>query len=179
MKTDAVARRYGRALFGLAKTQGALDAVAASMAAIADAFADPGVMRVLTGPLTRDRKRQLLNEVADTTSAPAIVRHFLLLLAEHERLRHAPAIRDVFDHLLDAERGITRATVRTATALAPEMLEEITRAFGQITGKRVVAGVEIEPDLIAGIIVEVDGKVYDGSLRTELDRLQQRMATGS
>ena len=108
-----------------------------------------------------------------------MLRDFLLLLVDNERIRHTPAIRGVFESLLDAERGITRATIRTAAALAPEMVEAITRTFGTITGKQVVARVEVVTDLIAGVIVEVDGKVYDGSLRTELDKLQQHMATGS
>ena len=59
------------------------------------------------------------------------------------------------------------------------MLAEITRTFSAITNKQVVAQVEIVPDLIAGVIVEVEGRVYDGSLRTQLGKLHQQMATGS
>jgi F-type H+-transporting ATPase subunit delta len=179
MRADTVARRYGRALFALAKSQQALDAVGTSLATIADALADPNVMRVLTGPVVRDRKRAFLTKIVETANAPASVRDFMLLLADHERISHAPAIKAVFESLLDAERGITRATIRSASALSTEMIEEITRTFGTITGKQVVARVEIVPDLIAGVIVEVDGRVYDGSLRTELDKLQHQMATGS
>jgi len=81
--------------------------------------------------------------------------------------------------LLDDKRGITRATICSAIALSPDMLEEIARVFGAITGRRIVAKVEVAPELIAGVIVEVDGRVYDGSLRTELGKLRQQMATGS
>ena len=179
MRSDTVARRYGRALFALAKSQGALDAVGASLATIADVVTDPNVMRVLTGPVARDRKRAFLGKIAESTNALPIVRDFVLLLADHGRIRNTPAIRAVFEGLLDAERGITRATIRSAVPLAPEIVEEITRTFSTITGKQVVARVDVVPDLIAGVIVEVDGKVYDGSLRTELDKLQQHMATGS
>ena len=179
MRSDTVARRYGRALFALAKSQGALDSVGASLATIADVLTDPKVMRVLTGPVARDRKRAFLGTIAESTNAPAMVRDFVLLLADHGRIRNTPVIRTVFEGLLDAERGIKRATIRSAAPLAPEMVEEITRTFGTITGKQVVARVDVVPELIAGVIVEVDGKVYDGSLRTELDKLQQHMATGS
>ncbi len=179
MRSHTVARRYGRALFTLAKSQGALDAVGASLGAIADILTDPNVMRVLTGPVARDRKRAFLEKIVESTNAPATVRDFMLLLADHGRINHAPAIRTVFERLLDAERGITRATIRSAAPLAPEMIEEISQTFGTITGKQVMAHVEVIPSLIAGVIVEVEGKVYDGSLRTELDKLQQHMASGS
>ena len=41
------------------------------------------------------------------------------------------------------------------------------------------AQVQVVPELIAGMIVEVEGRVYDGSLRTQLGKLHQQMATGS
>ena len=179
MRPDAVARRYARALFAFAKSQGSLDAVASALTTVTDVITEPNVMRILTGPITRERKRALLLKIVETTGAPVIIRDFLLLLADHQRLRYADAIRTVFDSLLDRERGITRAVIRSAADLPQDVLVEITRTFGSITGRQVVARVEVVPDLIAGVIVEVEGRVYDGSLRTELAKLQQQMAAGS
>jgi F-type H+-transporting ATPase subunit delta len=136
-------------------------------------------MRVLKGPVARERKRTLLQKIVEVSGAPTTIRDFFLLLADHERLGHAEAIRTVFEGLLDRERGITRATVRSATELPVDVLDEITRTFSVITKRQVVAKVEVVPDLIAGVIVEVEGRVYDGSLRTELGKLKQQMATGS
>jgi F-type H+-transporting ATPase subunit delta len=178
-RPDTVSRRYARALFGSADAKQALDSVGAAFAAIAEALAEPQVMRVLTGPVARERKRDLLLKVAAATQAPELVRDFLLVLADHDRLRQIPAIRTAFESLLDQKRGITRAVIRSAAELSPEMLSEITRVFGAITKKQVVAKVEIVPELIAGVIVEVEGRVYDGSLRTQLGKLHQQMATGS
>ncbi|MCC6763324.1 MAG: ATP synthase F1 subunit delta [Deltaproteobacteria bacterium] len=179
MRPDAIARRYARALFSIAKAQGSLDSVGSALGTMTDALVEPNVMRVLTGPVHRDRKRALLAKIVETVDAPQALRDFLSLLADHERLRHVEAIRTVFDALLDRERGITRAVICSATPLSADILEEITRTFGTITGRTVKARVEVVQDLIAGVIVEVEGKVYDGSLRTELGKLRQQMATGS
>ncbi len=176
MRSGAIARRYARALFSLAKQQQALDAVGASLSTATNTLTEPTVMRVLTGPVARERKRALLVKIAEATNAPAVLRDFLLLLADHARLSHVAAIRSVFDSLLDRERGITRATIRSATPLSADLLDEITRTFGPITGRQVLATVEVVPELIAGVIVEVDGKVYDGSMRTALSKLQHQMA---
>ena len=80
---------------------------------------------------------------------------------------------------LIARHGVTRAKIRSAVPLSPELQEEVSRVFGEITGKRVIATVEVVPELIAGIIVEVEGRVYDGSLRTQLGKLHQQMAGGA
>jgi F-type H+-transporting ATPase subunit delta len=179
MRPDAIARRYARALFGLADSQGSLEQVGSALAKTSDAIAEPEVMRVLTGPLSRERKRELLLKIIEAVAAPAVVRDFFLLLAERDRLRHAPAMRAVFERLLDARQGITRATIRSAAPVSPDVLEDVVRVFSGITGKRVVAEVQVVPELIAGIIVDVEGRVYDGSLRTQLGKLHQQMATGS
>jgi F-type H+-transporting ATPase subunit delta len=179
MRSGAIARRYARALFTLADAQQALEPVGSALATIAEALADPNAMRVLTGPVPRDRKRDLLLKVATSAQAPDMVRDFLLLLSDRDRLKQLSAIRVAFERLVDAKLGIIRATIRSAAELSPEMLAEITRTFSVITKKEVVAQVQIVPDLIAGVIVEVEGRVYDGSLRTQLGKLHQQMATGS
>ena len=176
MRNAAIARRYARALFSLAKAQQALDSVGAALATATDVLTEPTVMRVFTGPVTRERKRALLVKIVETTNAPAILRDFLLFLADQGRLNHVSTICSVFETLLDHERGVTRATIRSATPLSADILDEITRTFGAITRRQVLATVDIVPDLIAGVIVEIDGKVYDGSLRTELSKLQHDMA---
>jgi F-type H+-transporting ATPase subunit delta len=179
MRPDAIARRYARALFALADGQGSLDQVASSLAESGDAIASPEAMRVLTAPLPRQRKRELLLKIIDATGAAGLVRDFFLLLAEVGRLKHLPAIRMVFERLLDARQGVTRAAIRSAAPLSPDVLEDVVRVFSEVTGKRVVAQVQVVPDLIAGMIVEVEGRVYDGSLQTQLGKLHQQMATGS
>ena len=47
------------------------------------------------------------------------------------------------------------------------------------TGKQVIAETTVDPELLAGAIVEVDGRAYDGSLRTQLAKLRQQMASAS
>jgi F-type H+-transporting ATPase subunit delta len=178
MRPGAVARRYARALFALAESQQALEPVGRALATIAEALAYPGALRVLTGPVSLERKRGLLKQLVEAASAPAVVRDFMLLLVDHDRIKQTPAIRSVFEQLLDQRLGIKRAMVRSAVEISPEILQDITRTFGAITGKQVVAKVEVVPELIAGVIVEIDGRVYDGSLRTQLAKLHQQMATG-
>jgi len=177
MRPDAVARRYARALFRLAEEQGTVDSMEAALAATAELLADPQAARVLMGPIAREHKQELLRDIAASAGAPPPLSNFLQLLGERDRLRHLNAIRVVFDELVDRRCGRTRATVRSAAALPPDALDELTRVFGTLTGKQVIAEVRVDPELLAGAIVEVEGRVYDGSLRTQLGKLRHRMAS--
>lgn len=179
MRADTVARRYARAIFELAEEQGALDTIGKALATVATLVEDPHLAHVLTAPLPREQKHALLRGISQDIGAPPAFRDLLLVLAEHDRLDHIGAIRTVFDALVDRKRGRTRAKVRSATALAPDLLADLTRVFGGITGKEVVPEVSVDPELLAGVIVEVDGRTYDGSLRTQLGKLRQQMASGS
>ena len=178
MRAAAVARRYARAIFEIAEQRGLVDAVASALAASSVLVQDDEIARVLRGPAGRDVKQRVLTDIAKAIDAPAEFRDFLLLLVEHDRIRELPQIREVFDRLLDRRRGITRARVRSAAPVAEPVLDEITKVFERVTAKRVIATVEIEPDLIAGVVVEVDGRVYDGSVRTQLEKLHRQMASG-
>lgn len=178
MRADSVARRYARALFELAEERGLVDAVASALASTSALMSDEDIARMLGGPARKQVKQRLLTDMAAGIEAPAEFRDFLLLLADHDRIDHVAAIREVFDTLLDRRRGITRARVRSAAPLPEAMLEELTRVFDRVTGKRVIATVEVDPTLIAGVVVEVDGRVYDGSVRTQLEKLHRQMASG-
>jgi F-type H+-transporting ATPase subunit delta len=179
MRVDAVARRYARALFELAEEQNTVDAVGEALAAIAGFVADERVARVLTGPVPRDEKERLLRALAENVAAPPALRDLLLLLSERDRLTHLGAIRTVFDRLVDRQRGRVRAAVRSAVPLPTDLLQQVTRVFGDLTRKDVLPDVTVDPELLAGIIVEVEGRVYDGSLRTQLAKLRQQKASGS
>lgn len=179
MRPDTVARRYARALFAIADEKSELEAVGKALEAIARLVEVPELGRVLTSPLGREQKRSLLKGLAEQLKAPRVLRDFLLLLSEHDRLVSLAGIAAVYGALFDRRQGITRAIVRSAAPLSDEALEEVTAAFSKVTGRRVIPRVIVDQELIAGLVVEVEGRVYDGSVRTQLERLQRCMAEGT
>jgi F-type H+-transporting ATPase subunit delta len=179
VRPDAIARRYARALLELAESAGIVDQIGAALVTVDGLLADPRVARVLGAPLARERKEEVLRSLVEAIDAPPLLRDFLRLLVERDRLDHAPAIRTSYETFVDQRRNRTRAAVRTATPLPEEAVNEIVRVFGNVTGKQVLPEVRVEPELIAGVVVEIEGRVYDGSVRTQLGKLRQQMAAAS
>ena len=58
------------------------------------------------------------------------------------------------------------------------MVDRLREVLHQISGKEVVLQHETDPGLIGGVLVEFEGKVYDGSVRTQLEKMKQRIARG-
>jgi F-type H+-transporting ATPase subunit delta len=175
--TSRVARRYAKALFSLAQEAQALDAIAAELRELRQAFDDPAIIAVLASPLTSaSRLTALVRQLTEQLALSTLTKHFLGVLAENRRLDQLAGVYEHFEALHDRALGRIRVTIRGAASLPPERQREIVTAFEQRTGKTVLATVVTDPVLLGGVVVEAEGKVYDGSLRTQLEHLARDMA---
>ena len=71
---------------------------------------------------------------------------------------------------------MARLQLPVPAALSAADLERLTAVFSSLVGKRIVPELVIDDSLIAGVVVEVEGRVFDGSVRSSLQRLGERMA---
>jgi len=58
------------------------------------------------------------------------------------------------------------------------MMENVNRVLKGICAKEVILKEETRPDLIGGLLIELEGKVYDGSIRTQLERMKETIERG-
>ena len=173
----AVARRYAKALFALAKDAATLQPTADELATLAAVANDTTVGPVLRSPLlSQTRRHELAQTLARELKLSDLLARFLQLLADHQRLGELPAIADRYQQLLDTEMGRVRITIQSARPLDANQEAEIVAVFAALTGKQVISRVIVDTDLLGGILVEVEGKVYDGSIRTQLDRLAKELS---
>ncbi len=171
-----VARRYAKALFTLARDARALDVVAGELAGLRPAFADPATVAMLASPaMTETRLGDLARNLATQFQLSALTASFLGVLADNRRLDQLAAVSDSYQDLYDRALGRIRVTIRSATPLGAVRQRELVGAFEQRTGKTVLATIIIDPELLGGVIVEVEGKVFDGSVRTQLAHLAREI----
>ena len=175
--TGGVARRYAKAIFALAQEEGGLEETAADLGQLAALAADPDLAGTIANPLLSPPARlAIAKTLAEALNLRAMMRDFLALLAQHNRLDQLTAIHQQFQRLVDEALGRVRATVTSATDLSPARQSEILQALERVTGKTVLAEWRLDPDLLAGVVVDIRGTVYDGSLRTQFDRLARTIA---
>src|SRR5688572_4022219 len=99
------------------------------------------------------------------------------LLRRKGRLALGVSIASYFAELLDQERGIIRARVRTAVALDDAQREAIRGRLAGQTGRTVELEAEVDPSIIGGAIFQVVDQLIDGSTRRRLQRLRQEFVT--
>lgn len=173
----SVSRRYAKALFALAKEKGVLEPTADELAKLGGVASNPALAPVLRSPLlSPSRRSALAKTLIDDLRLSDLLGRFVKLLADRQRLADLPGIADFFSKLLDEEKNRVRLDVRTAMKLTDAQQKALVDGFARLTGKEVIPSVTVDPDLLGGVVAEVRGKVYDGSVRTQLDRLANELA---
>lgn len=177
MTPGSVARRYGRALFELAREGHEIEPVGEMLANLAAAISslEPGALT--PGLLTLQQRQQLATALAAALGGQkTLLSRFVGVLAENDRLDQIPSIEKMYERLGDEEARRVRVRVRSASALANSEIDSIRASFERVTGRAVVPELEVDDRLIGGVTVESQGRVYDGSIRTQLALLERRMA---
>jgi F-type H+-transporting ATPase subunit delta len=102
----------------------------------------------------------------------------LSLLLARDRLKYLPEIVGCYRRLLNEARGRVEAKAVGASPLELAMVERLREVLRGIAGKEIVLQQETDPSLIGGVLIELEGRIYDGSVRTQLEKLKQRIARG-
>jgi len=179
MIEGSLARRYTKALFQLAREAGQEEAIGGQIDEFFAAYNGSDLRTVLTNPAfdVATRKRVLI-QVANTQQLSVLTIHFLSLLLERDRLSHLPGIASCYRRFLNEAKGRIEAKVVSASALEPTLIDRVREQLRGLSGKDVVLQQEIDPSLLGGMTVELAGTVYDGSIRTQLEKMKQRIARG-
>jgi F-type H+-transporting ATPase subunit delta len=174
---EQVARVYAQAFMNVAAKQSNSDELVQELTSVVDDVLDrfPQFERTIESSLvTPEQKEQVLERVFSKTASPQVL-YFLKVLSRHGRLELLrPVARQV--KKLQAERsGLTDVEVRVAAELDDALRSDIVSRLQKTFGKTPVLNVKIDPSIVAGIVVRVGDRVYDGSLHTQLERARVAM----
>ena len=180
MSTEAVARRYARAIFELARDEGSLGAVTRELRAFADAYeASADLRSIETLPsMTDDAREAVIAQLGKKLSASDLTVRSVSLLVRRQRLSVLPDLVRQLDEMADDHLGILRAEVRAATKLDKAYLDRLKAKIEKSTGRKVMITFEQDEDLIAGIVTTIGDVVVDGSLRGKLNQLSATLRQG-
>lgn len=172
-----IAERYATALYDLADEEKLLDAVAKDLAGLKKVLAEcDDLSRLLRSPLfSREEQMRGLMAVLDKGKAQPLTRRFLGIVGQHRRLFALRNIIEGFQKMLAERRGQISATVTSAVFLTEAQISALKTTFKSALGRDVDMEINVDPDLIGGLVVKVGSRMIDSSLRTKLQNLQYAM----
>jgi F-type H+-transporting ATPase subunit delta len=175
MIQGSLARRYARALVEVAIAKGSHERVGQEIDELAAAFeGSRDLAEAMTNPVfPRQQRRSVLEALLARQAVSTETKNFALLLLERERVVALPAIARELRIMVDEKLGRVRATVTSAKPLAPDQVAQIQSQLEKTSGKKVLLEKEVDPSLIGGVIAKLGDTVYDGSVRTQLERMRE------
>ena len=178
---STVARPYAKALFDLANGERKLPEWSAALGAAAAVLADANARRALANPAFDDGARAaLVGSIASAIKGGELLtspggKNLLQLLSENDRLTALPEIAAQFDALNAEAENKVKVTVTAATQVDGTIAEQIKKALQQKLGRVVELTLAVDASLIGGAIIQADDMVIDGSVRTRLQRLTEKL----
>jgi F-type H+-transporting ATPase subunit delta len=177
MSTRTSATRYAKALLEVAIQHADAGQIERQLTTFVETLDAHAELRVaLTTPsVPAARKRAIVTAVAERIGMAPQATRLLGLLADRDRLHIAPELLAVYrERLLDQQR-VVRAEIRSAAPLSPQAMAAIEARLGAVTGMKVAVDAAVDPSLIGGVLAKVGGTVYDGTVKSQLEKLRQQL----
>ncbi|HEX7231304.1 MAG TPA: ATP synthase F1 subunit delta [Candidatus Binatia bacterium] len=179
MTEGSLGRRYAKALFQLARDAAQEEKIGRELEEFYRAYTESDLQQVLVNPaFALEVRKRILGQVTEAEQLSGLTRHFLSLLADRDRLPHLANIVGCYRRLLNEAQGRVEAKVVSPSPLELDRLEQVRAQLRGLSGKDVVLEQETDPGLLGGLLIELEGKVYDGSIRTQLENMKQRISRG-
>ncbi|MBM4376695.1 MAG: F0F1 ATP synthase subunit delta [Deltaproteobacteria bacterium] len=171
--SQAIARRYARAVFEIGRETKKLDALVTELNSFAEAYrSSPELQDLERLPNLNDAaRRAVLTELGKRLQASDPTVNTVALLAERQRLVLLPDVATLLQEMSDEHAGVVRATVRSAKKLSPAYVTRLAERIRDVTGRNVILTTQEDPSLIAGVVAQIGDRVIDGTVRGRLDRL--------
>lgn len=179
--TSTIARPYAKALFDLANRERKLASWSSALRAAAAVVADAGAKRALSNPAFDDGARAaLVGSIVSAIKGGEVLatpegKNLLKLLAENDRLTVLPEIAAQFDLLKAEAENTVNVTVTSATPIDKALAAEIKKSLEQKLKRTVELTLTVDASLIGGAVIQADDMVIDGSVRTRLQRLTEKL----
>jgi F-type H+-transporting ATPase subunit delta len=175
----ALAERYAGALVEVALEKNQAIQIKQELAEFTALLREsPELRAFLSNPaIARASKHAAIEQVVERMGGSRTLRNYLFVIVDQRRGGLLLEIEQAFSALLDKKQGIAQASIVSAAELTLEEQTELNAALQKLTGRKVQAQYQTNPDLIAGAVVKIGSTIYDGSVRAQLERLHARMTS--
>lgn len=168
-----LARPYARAAFEAAQEHQDFERWSQMLAAAATTVADQRVVKLLSSP--RVQPTDLVELIAEASSADERGRNFLSTLAQNRRLSVLPEVASIYEELRAEEENVIDVHVTSAVQLDEAQRARLSAALKKRLKREVRLHCAVDASLIGGAVVRAGDFVIDGSLKARLERLASQI----
>lgn len=176
MASDSLVKSYAEALFQVARAEEKLDRVEEELTRLNKSLDSNAELREFLSDtkISSEGKKSGLFQIFGGKIS-AITLHWINMVVDQGRQRRLPVIIEAFLTLAEEAREKVTAEVITSIPLTQDLANRLEQQLSKVTKKRVFLKPMVDASILGGVIVKVENKVIDGSVRHRLEEIKNEM----
>ena len=167
---------YGKALFEAAKDVNKVDQILEELKAISEIFnQEPELYEFFITPVISGPEKKKVIEKIFAERISDEMHNFLWVLIDKRRTASYSRIAREYQKLVNQNLGLSSGTVISAISLTNDQLNSFEEKTGKLLKKNVKLTNKVEPSILGGVKIFIEGKVIDASVRKQLQDLEGRI----
>jgi len=170
--------RYATALFELSEEGGMLDQYYEQAQFLCRTLEDEDALRILTHPrISADEKYAFVSKAFGESVHQDLLGFMKLVISKNREAFLLPALTKLVD-MIRYHKNQTTARIVSAVPLTDAQATQLTGILSRKLGKQVDLTVVVDPSVIAGVSIHVDGYFLDRTVKTMLKDMKETLTTG-
>jgi len=175
--SNSTSKSYAVALYELSKENSELDTVENAIKSLNELINQSSDFRemILNPTVSKEDKRNVIFAIADKNNFSITLKKFLGFVAIKNRLFFLKKIIESFLNLVSDSKGELKAKLISAKKLSIEEQRKTKIELSKDFKSQLNINFEYDPDLIAGLIIQIGSVMVDTSIKTKLKKLERKM----
>ena len=171
-----IASQYAQALLDLANERQQQRAVAEEMRGIKEVVdSSPVLAAFIRDPGISETERDGMLQRIFANRVSPLVFNTMRVLNGKGRLGLLGQVAELYQDLLDEQMGKIEVDVTVAQRLDPGTLEEVRQRISAALKKDAIVHQFVDESIIGGLVLRVEDKLIDGSVRAQLERMKRKL----
>ena len=178
-KRNDIARGYAESLYGLARLEEVADVLSDQLFDIKKGIAASTDLRNFLDDATipAAEKKKALGEIISAKVSP-LLRNCVDTLIDMNRAELIQEVAETYITFVEEKKNRIIAEVTSVVELTPEEREKLAVELGKATGKNVSVKTVVDDSVLGGLVIRIEDKVIDLSLRKKLNDLRGSLRAG-
>ncbi len=175
-KKESAATQYAQALLDLATARGLAEQIGDELAALKQMVqANRTFELFLKDPAVGAAQKRRVLDQAFSGKINDLLLNTLRVMNHNARLAALPAVAAAYRKLLDAQLGTVNVAMTVASELDRAMLEAVRQRVSEALKKNAVVTQKVDESIIGGLVLQVEDKLIDGSVRKQLELMRKKL----
>ena len=175
--SNSTSKSYALALYELSKENSELDKIEDGIKGLHELLKEsPDFKEMILDPtVAKEDKTNVINSIADQNNFSKNLKSFLGFVASKNRLFYLNVIIESFLNLVSKNKGELRANLISSKKLSLDEQKKIKDELSKDFKSSLNLDYKYDPDLIAGLIIQVGSIMVDTSIKTKLKKIENNM----